>query len=161
MFVRLRYIPGSAALFLRNWSAPYVLKNFGKASVILDGTVLRKPENISIGANSSLQNHCYLSGEGGIDLSDNVRVAPHCAFFSTSHNLDRIDAPICEQGLTKAPIVVEDDVWIGCHSVILMGVTIGKGSVIGANSLVNGDIPPYSIAAGSPARVIRQRKTDK
>ena len=63
-----------------------------------------------------------------------------------------------EQGLSEAPIVIEDDVWIGCHSVILMGVTIGKGAVIGANSLVNQDIPPFAIAAGSPAKIIRSRK---
>lgn len=62
--------------------------------------------------------------------------------------------------ISKGPIVIEDDVWIGSNSVVLSGVTIGRGSVVGAGSVVVKDIPPYSIAAGNPARVLRKRFDD-
>ena len=58
---------------------------------------------------------------------------------------------------TKGPIVVKDDVWIGLNSVVMSGVTIGQGSIVAAGSLVNKDVPPYSIAAGVPAKVIKYR----
>lgn len=56
---------------------------------------------------------------------------------------------------SKGSVVIEDNVWIGQNAVILSGVTIGHGSIIGTNSVVSGDIPPDSVAAGSPARVIK------
>lgn len=62
-----------------------------------------------------------------------------------------------EESWTKGPIVVEDDVWIGTDSLILSGVTLGKGAVIGAGSVVTKDIPPYAVAAGNPAAVVRYR----
>lgn len=63
----------------------------------------------------------------------------------------------CIEATTKGPIVVEDDVWIGINSTILSGVTIGKGAIIGACSVVTKDVPPYSIVAGNPAKVIKYR----
>lgn len=67
---------------------------------------------------------------------------------------------ISSESLSKGDIIVEDDCWIGFNSVILSGVRIGKGSVIGACSLVTKDVPPYSIVGGVPARVIRKRFDD-
>ena len=65
--------------------------------------------------------------------------------------------PICEQGLDKRPVTIEDDVWIAGGVHIMAGVTIGKGSVIGAGSVVTKDIPPYSVAVGAPTKVIKNR----
>ena len=59
-----------------------------------------------------------------------------------------------------APVIIEDDVWIGARAIILPGVIIGKGSVIGAGAVVAKSIPPYSVAVGNPARVVKTR-TDK
>lgn len=63
--------------------------------------------------------------------------------------------------MTKGPIVLEDDVWIGYGATVLSGVTLGKGSVVGAGALVCGDVPSYAIVAGIPAKVIRYRFDDE
>ena len=64
--------------------------------------------------------------------------------------------PIHAQGVSTAPIVIEDNSWIGANVVVVAGVTIGKHAVIAAGSIVTKDIPPYSVAVGNPARVIKQ-----
>jgi acetyltransferase-like isoleucine patch superfamily enzyme len=77
---------------------------------------------------------------------------------STNHTYDDASIPVAQLPLTTDPIVIEDDVWIGANVTITCGVTIGAHSIIGANSFVNSDIPPYSIAVGSPAKVIKRRQ---
>ena len=73
------------------------------------------------------------------------------------HRFDDPSRPIREQGHDVRPIRIGADVWLGAHAVITAGSTIGDGSVIGANAVVRGEIPPLAVAAGIPARVIRQR----
>jgi len=62
-----------------------------------------------------------------------------------------------KEAVTKGPIIIKDDVWIGCNSIILSGVIIGQGAVVAAGSVVTKDIPPYAIVAGNPAKVIKFR----
>ena len=88
----------------------------------------------------------------------------------SSHRIDKISSyfmgrnifgtEITNDVVTKGDIIIEDDVWIGSNSVILSGVQIGRGSIIGAGSVVTKDIPPYSIAVGSPAKVLKKRFND-
>ena len=66
--------------------------------------------------------------------------------------------PINDQPVVVDPVIIEDDVWIGLNAVILQGVTIGRGTIVGAGAVVNKSIPPWSIAVGVPARVIGRRK---
>lgn len=66
-----------------------------------------------------------------------------------------------EIDLREEPVVIEDDVWIGCNVVVLKGVTIGQGAVIGAGSVVTRDVPPYVLVAGNPARVVRELRSDE
>lgn len=115
--------------------------------------------NIEMGDNCSVQAYAILTGypKGKITIGNGVRIASHTVFVAANHNFDRVDIPIYKQGLQESPIQVQDDVWIGSRVCVLSGVTIGKGSVIGAGSVVTKDIPPFSIAVGSPARVIRNR----
>ncbi|MEB3336520.1 MAG: DapH/DapD/GlmU-related protein [Leptolyngbyaceae bacterium] len=68
-----------------------------------------------------------------------------------------IDTPINEQGLIGLGVVIEDDCWLGCGAKVMDGITIGKGSVIGAGAVVTKSLPPYSIAVGVPARIIGKR----
>ncbi len=89
-----------------------------------------------------------------IRFGNHVFVGPDCGFYTAIHPLD---AARRNRGLERAlPITVEDDVWLGGHVTVLPGVTIGRGSVIGAGSVVTRDVPPGVVAAGNPCRVIRR-----
>lgn len=114
-------------------------------------------EGLEVGDRSNIGPYCYLGASGGITIGSEVMMGPRVSFFSENHNFDRTDCSMRQQGVTRRPIVVEDDCWLASGSTILAGVTIGRGSVIGAGSVVTRDVPPYSVAAGNPARVIRSR----
>lgn len=95
-----------------------------------------------------------------IIIGNYVTVGPDVFISDNSHGrndtLDELNMPPRERDhVSKGSIIIEDNVWIGAKACILGGVTIGKGSVIGAGSIVTKDIPPYSIAVGNPARVLK------
>jgi acetyltransferase-like isoleucine patch superfamily enzyme len=95
-----------------------------------------------------------------VEIGDHCMFANGCFVSDGSHRFEDPNRPITWQGFdTKGPTRVGDNVWCGAHVVVTSGVTIGERSVIGANSVVTSDIPPYSIAAGAPAKVLRQIET--
>jgi acetyltransferase-like isoleucine patch superfamily enzyme len=121
--------------------------------------------NVTIGENSSIQAYTILVGygdpqddQGRISIGNGVRIAPQVMMIAANHVFRDPDRPIHGQGIEFGPIVIEDDVWIGGRANIMAGVTIGKGSVIGAGAVVTRDIPPYSVAVGVPAKVIKTRR---
>ena len=116
--------------------------------------------SISIGARSSINQYVVINGEGGCSIGDDVMVAAFCTIFAANHRIERTDIPMCMQGMvTKGGVVIENDVWLGTHCVILDGVRIGNGSVIAAGAVVNNNIAPFSIVGGVPGKVIGSRKT--
>jgi len=114
---------------------------------------------VVIGEYTQIQPGCNLNGYvGAIRIGRKVMVSAGCAFTPYQHELDDLSRPMSDQALTsKGDIVIEDDVWLGMGVKVMDGVHIGRGAVIGANAVVTKDIPPYSIAVGMPARVIRKR----
>lgn len=127
----------------------------------IDGKGNKNPHrNVSIGRNCSFNRNVFIdAGENGeIIIGNNVMIGPNTLLRAEDHRFDRIDIPMCEQGHNAGVINIEDDVWIGANAVITRDVTIGTGSVIGAGAVVTHDIPPYSVAVGVPARVIKSRK---
>ncbi len=153
----VKYIPGEFGDYVRRYVFGRAMKRFGRGSYISDGVVVRYPENIEIGEDVSVNSTCVLHGMGGIKIGSKSRIAYGAKLISFEHRFADRNTAIKDQGYDCGPIEIGEDVWIGAQAVILRGVRIGKGSVIGANSLVNSDIPPYSIAVGSPAKVIRKR----
>lgn len=115
--------------------------------------------SIAIGDHSSVNSFCLINGFGGVRIGNGVRIASHCVILSSTHNFDDPAMPIHAQGVSGKPTVIGDDVWIGAHCVIVGGVEIGAHSVVGAGSIVLADIPPNSVAAGAPARVLRTRSS--
>lgn len=122
---------------------------------------------VRLGENSSVQDRCRLIGD--ISIGDDVLLAPNVFISSGAHFYDhnpplpiRIQDRIVAgderyQELRSQKVVIENDCWIGVNTVIMRGITIGKGAIIGANSVVTKDVPPYTIQAGMPARTLRNR----
>jgi len=101
--------------------------------------------------------HCLLYGHGGIRVGRDALLANNVQLICGNHTFARRDIPIRDQPSEEKPIVVGDDVWLGASAIVLGGVTIGQGAVVGAGAVVTGDLPPYSIARGVPARVVGER----
>ena len=113
--------------------------------------------SLLIGEGSVIGSYNAISACNKILVGKNVLFAPHVHVNDHSHGYQDITKPIMHQPIfSKGEIIIEDDCWIGfgCH--ILSGVTIGKHSVIGANSVVTNNVPPFSIAVGSPAKIVKK-----
>ncbi|RYE53880.1 MAG: acyltransferase [Sphingobacteriales bacterium] len=116
---------------------------------------------IEIGDNVSIQKDCHIGAINKISIGNNVLLASKVFISDHSHgdiSKDAIQlAPSRRKLYSKGTVIIEDNVWIGANASILAGVVIGKGAIIGANSVVTRDIPDFAIAFGNPARVIRYR----
>ena len=120
---------------------------------------LGKGGSITIGARTTIQPRCQFSAYiGQIKIGDDVQVAPNCAFYPYNHQMHPVKPMKVQPLVSKGGIYIENDVWLGYGVVVLDGVHIGKGAVIGAGSVVKGDIPAGSIAVGIPARVVKDRR---
>lgn len=110
--------------------------------------------DVHIGRLTYLNSGTVIYSGNGVWLGDAVLVASNCTFAGSNHEYRRRDMRIYDQRFmpSRGGIVVEDDVWIGANCVILEGARLRKGCVIGAHSTVSGEIEPYSINVGSPAR---------
>jgi acetyltransferase-like isoleucine patch superfamily enzyme len=93
---------------------------------------------------------------GPVTLGNDIRLAQNITLSGLNHNYEDINMPIHKQGVSTAPICIEDHCWIGANVVVVAGVTIGKHAIVAAGSIVTKDIPAYSVAVGNPARVIKQ-----
>jgi uncharacterized protein (TIRG00374 family) len=132
----------------------------GEQVLLGRGTVLStRNGTIEIGAFSNIGANCRLGTTTRIRLGHHVLFAANCYVGGAQHRFDRTDIPIMRQGYeSKGGVVIEDDVWLGAGVTILDGVRIGTGSVVGAGSVVTKDLPSFSVAVGSPARVVFNRK---
>lgn len=123
--------------------------------------ILRQGERIEIGDNCLINhNNVFQAGKevGKIKIGNYVHTGANVMIFAFNHSIDDTEVPSILQDYYDADVVIEDDVWIGAGTVVTAGVRIGKGSVIGSNSVVTHDIPPYSVAVGSPTKVVKNRK---
>lgn len=159
------------------------IHNTAKISPLADIENSIKGSNITIGENTQIDsfvkikaaggmgdffvgNNCYINSGclfylgNGIHIGNNVLVAGNTTFAPVNHEYKDGKKPIYEQRFkpSKGGIIIEDDVWIGSNCTLLDGTYIREGAVIGAQSLVKGEIPPYSVNVGNPLRIISYRE---
>lgn len=130
------------------------------SALICEHVIIRSPiSKLRVGSRTQIGPFSvFFTGETGIIVGNNVMIAPHCVFAGGNHNYKNTEIPMIDAGsYSKGPILIEDDVWIGSNCTICDNVTIGKGAIIAANSVVNRDVKPYDICGGVPAKFISNR----
>ena len=137
--------------------------DIGDRTLVMHGSVLHvynfrglPHSGIRIGSDSLVGEYNILRGQGGITIGDRVFTSPMVQILAVNHVFDDPSRPFTEQGITAEGITVEDDVWIGSGAILTDGIRVGKGSVVAAGAVVSKDVPPYSVVAGVPARVVRE-----
>lgn len=132
--------------------------------VVIDSFVKIKPAggmgDVSIGKGTVINSGCVLYTGNGISIGGGCAIAANCTFAPVNHEYARKENTIRSQGFrrSKGGIVIEDDVWIGAGCVVLDGAILRQGCVVGALSLVRGEVAAYSIQAGNPLRLIGWRE---
>ena len=141
---------------IRNYLyAKHFKLNIGDNTVIYNSCHLRDPHKITIGNNSSIGDRCILDGRSGLTIGDSVNMSTEAWIWTLQH--DPHDPDFAAVG---APVVIEDYAWISCRTIILPGVTIGRGAVVAAGAVVTKSVEPYAIVGGVPAKKIGDRNTN-
>jgi hypothetical protein len=115
-------------------------------------TAFRIGDRSAVGAGS------FIGGQGGVSIGDDVIMGAGVRIFSENHEYQALDRPIRAQGETRRGVAIDDDCWIGAGTTIVDGVSVGTGCVIAAGAVVTRSVPPFTIAAGVPARAIGSRQ---
>jgi galactoside O-acetyltransferase len=114
--------------------------------------VIYDPERIEFGDQVDIGEFTHIRANGGIRIGNRVLIAANVTITTREHPV-----ALPRWGITTdAPIVIEDDVWIGAGAIVLPGVTVGRGAVIAAGAVVTADVPPFTVAGGVPAKTIKQ-----
>jgi len=122
------------------------------------GVIRNLGEGLVIGNNMGMSPNCFIQVRGKVTIGNDVMFGPGVSVFSEEHGFEQVDVPMIAQQETRKGVQIGDNVWVGTRAVILGGVTIGEGSIIAAGAVVKESVPPYSVVAGIPAKVIRSRK---
>jgi acetyltransferase-like isoleucine patch superfamily enzyme len=142
---------GSFFISLKDKQLKRVVNYCGSNVRIYHPVIFSGPEALDIGDNTSIAPFVHIWCGGRVIIGSNCMIGSHVEISSLTH--DYQEKNMSSTIIAKA-VIIEDGVWIGSHAVIMPGITIGRGAVIGAGSIVTKDIPPYAIAYGVPA-VIR------
>jgi len=141
---------------IRGYLGRRLLAGCGKCVNIEAGASFGRGNTVWLGDYSDLGIDCKIHGE--VHIGDHSFMGPEVVIYTWNHVFDRTDIPIMDQGCSPInPVWIGNDVWIGTRVIILQGVHIGDHCVIGAGSVVAKDVPAWSVVAGNPARILRQR----
>ncbi len=160
-YLCLKYLPETNNRYfkfvrkMRSFVGRFVFDYCGYNVNIEKGANFGTGKGIKIGNNSGIGLNSYIRGP--LEIGNDLMMGPDVLILTVNHLFNDRNIPMRKQGSNVSPVKIQDDVWIGARVIILPGVTIGRGSVIGAGSVVTKDIPEYCIVAGNPARVIKER----
>ncbi|MBI4678125.1 MAG: acyltransferase [Elusimicrobia bacterium] len=153
----VRSLPGICGFIIRYLAYKPLFKRIDSVPYIYSGVRFVFMKNISLGKGALINSNSYIYGRGGIEIGDHVLISPNCSIVAGDHDMSR-GLPMIERASKEEKIVIQEDSWIGANTVVCGGVTIAKGSVIGAGAVVTKDTEPYSINVGVPARKVAERK---
>lgn len=142
---------------IRKWYVCRILKIMKphKQNKFQNRIYIGNGKNVKIGFHCQINENVFIQGG---DIGNNVMIAPNTAILNSTHNFERTDIPMIEQGAERYNNpVIEDDVWLGRNVIVMPGVRIGKGSIIAAGAVVTKDVEPYSVMGGVPAKKIKTR----
>ena len=175
--------------YLKNAKNKLIFGHYGRNVYIHPGVKIVRPQFISIGDNVRIGkytdiyvhperrdskelilkiengvhigNYNIIGVRNSVVLEENALLGPRVIIADHSHRYENVKMPVKSQAVTEGgPVRIERDCWIGANVFVFPNVTIGRHAVIGANSIVNRNIPPYSVAVGAPARVIKRYDFD-
>lgn len=120
-------------------------------------------QKIVLGDNIYIGTNCVFHAIGGIEIGSGSILANYIEIITFNHNYDGIDLQSLpyDKKYIKEQVIIEENVWVGSHSLILPGITIGEGAVIGMGSVVTKDVPPFAVVGGNPAKIIKYRNDSK
>ena len=157
----LNYLSRISDYFVREYRLT-LFRNVGESTYISPGCHFTY-NTISIGKNTYIGRNCiFQSTHGEIIIGSNVMFGPSVQIHGGNHEINVMGTlmkDVRKQPESDGKVIISDDVWIGSCAIILKGVTIGRGAVIGAGSIVTKDVPPYAIVAGNPAKILKYRFT--
>ena len=158
-------IPGTIGKYGRMFFYKLYLKKQGRHFSTGIRIRIQTPKSLILGNNVGINDNVWIAANknpnGQIIIKDDVLIGPYTIIHSGNHNFDSLTLPISQQGYKFSTITIENGVWIAARCTILAGVTIGEGALIAAGSVITKSIPPYSIVAGVPGKIIGDRRNLK
>jgi acetyltransferase-like isoleucine patch superfamily enzyme len=152
----LKYLSYFPSHMMRNLCLRKIFKmNLANGSTLYSGFRLRSPKKIHIGKNTVIGHNCELDGRRHLYIGENVNISSDVKIYTLQHDYNSSDFKVHGD-----KVVISDYVWISVRSIILPGVSIGKGAVIAAGSVVTKDVKEFAIVGGVPAKQIGLRKKD-
>jgi len=150
--------PGYKVFYsIRRFLVKKTIKKCGEEVVVKDHCYFGNGARLTVGNRTQLGQNAQLGGE--IILGDDILMGPDIVIMTTSHNFDRIDIPINQQGADEEkPVIIGNDVWLGTRSVIMPGVKIGNHCIVASGAVVTKSFEDYAIIGGVPAKLIKMRK---
>jgi maltose O-acetyltransferase len=156
----LKYVPFEWAARLRGIAYGPFLAHAGANLRIYDGVTIKYPSGISIGDNVTVNVGCILVGLAPLEIGNDVMIGAGSKLVTSTHQAETMASAMRHQGLSALPIRIGSDVWLGFDVKVLGGSTLGTGAIVAAGGVVPSGmtVPDYTIAAGVPARIVRDRR---
>ena len=151
------FFPGPEGFFLRRLLYGRLAQKTGPSLLIFSNVKIIFGNRIGFGTRVAINSGSYIDARGGLTIGSGTMIGPNNVLVSVNHGSQRTDQPMWQQPLEFGQIEIGEDVWTGANVTILAGAKIGKGAIIGAGSVVTGEIPEFAIALGIPAKVTQIR----
>lgn len=150
---RFRFIDFFKSYYLRL----FMRAKIGRRVIYYSGVWIFPGRNLVVGDDVDFAKDVLVTTDGGVYIGNRVLIGYRTQILSSNHAVPAKPARIFNAGHVKAPVRIEDDVWIGANCTILPGVAVGEGSIVAAGSVVTRDVPPFTYVGGVPAKVIKER----